>query len=226
MNNHNNRAVIFVIIVGILVPFYNGATEYNPEKNFDKLEKINSSQSVTNQTISTFLPKLIWWEGNLRLEIYSNQTGQIQCFFREIAGSSFIPLNETINVSVINQTQVFMLKLYPFLTTLPGIYTFRLNLTGILTYYEEFEVIFGLGFIPFISIFGMGIFFIVYVLVKKTKKPEKLQSSNLVVDSNETIIGKIRCPECHKQIQEGLTFCPECGVRIPEFLRYNPASGA
>ncbi|MBD3342189.1 MAG: hypothetical protein GF353_24015 [Candidatus Lokiarchaeota archaeon] len=36
--------------------------------------------------------------------------------------------------------------------------------------------------------------------------------------------GKIKCPDCNKLIDEGLTFCPECGNRIPEFLRFNPNS--
>ena len=225
MNLNNYRIVIFLTIVGVFVPFYNGVAEYVPTKNFDNLHEIKSSQSGTNQTVSTFLPKLIWWEGNLRLEIVSNQTGQIQCFLREISGNSFITLNKMINISVINQTQVFFLKIYPHLTTFPGVYIFRLNLIGFITYYEEFEVIFGLGFIPFVSIFGASLVSIIYILIKKPKKYEKPQDSSSVVDSSDFLIGKIKCPNCHKTIREGLTFCPECGDRIPEFLRYNPVSG-
>ena len=130
-----------------------------------------------------------------------------------------------INVSVTNQTQVFILKIYPSLTTFPGVYIFRLNLIGFITYYEEFEVIFGLGFIPFVSIFGTGLVFIIFILVKKTKKSEKPQDATLEIDSSESLIGKIKCPNCRKLIREGLAFCPECGDRIPEFLRYNPVSG-
>ena len=85
MNLNNYRIVIFFTIVGILVPLYDGVTEYHPTKNFDNLQEIKSSQGSSNQTVSTFLPRLIWWEGNLRLEIISNQTGQIQCFLREIS---------------------------------------------------------------------------------------------------------------------------------------------
>lgn len=222
MKHNNCWIAISLIFIGILVPFYNGVTEDTPTTAFDSLEMPNSSQGTNNHTVSTFLPKLIWWEGNLQLEILSNQTGQVQCYLREISGDDFMALNKMLNVSIINQTQVFMLKFYPYLTTLPGVYIFRLNLTGFITYYEEFEVIFGLGFIPFVSIFGTGLIFIIYILVKKTKKSEKPESSNIIIDSGEPLIGKIRCPECRKQIQEGLVFCPECGNRIAEFLRYNP----
>ena len=221
MNLNNRRLAIFFILIGILIPFYNGVTKYIPTNNYDNLHRINSSQSTNNLTVSTFLPKLIWWEGGLQLEIISNQTGQILCFLRETSGN-FSYLNETINISTINETQIFILRFYPYITTLPGVYTFRLNLTGIITYYEEFEVILGVGFIPTLAIFGTGIVFIVYILVRKTKKSEKIEPSSLVIDSSGSLIGKIKCPNCHKQIKEGLTFCPECGERIPEFLRYNP----
>lgn len=223
MNLNNHRLAIVFMIVGVLIPLYNGVTESNPTKDFDELQLLKSSQGTNNQSVSTFLPRLIWWEGNLQLDIYSNQTGQINCYLREISGN-FSYLNETINISIVNETQVFMLKFYSYITTLPGVYTFRLNLTGIITYYEEFEIIFGLGFIPSLSIFGIGLVFIVYILIKKKEKSEKPQDSSLVIDSSESLIGKIRCPNCRKQIQEGLAFCPECGERIPEFLRYNPNS--
>ncbi|TFG22720.1 MAG: zinc ribbon domain-containing protein [Promethearchaeota archaeon] len=220
MNLNNCRLAIFFIVLGMIIPFYNGVTEYSPMEDFDKLQEVNSSQNSNNQTVSIFLPKLIWWEGSLQLEIISNQTGQINCFLREVSGNSSY-LNETINISNLNQTYTIMLKFYPDITTFPGVYIFRLNLTGIITYYEEFDVILGLGFIPSIVIFGTGLVFIFYILVKKTKKSEKIQDSSVVIDSTGSLIGKISCPNCRKQIQEGLTFCPECGERIPEFLRYN-----
>ena len=226
MKFKNCRMVFFFIIIGVLIPLYDGRIEYNSTESLINLNEIKTSQGISNQTVTTFLPKLIWWEGNLRLEIRSNQTGQIQCFLRQISGNSFIALSKVINVSLVNQTQVFTLKIYPYLTTFPGVYTFRLNLIGFITYYEEFEVIFGLGFIPFVSIFGTGFIFIVYVLVKKTKKTKKPQDLSIAIDSSESIIGRIRCPNCRRQIQEGLAFCPECGDRIPEFLRYNPVSGS
>lgn len=41
---------------------------------------------------------------------------------------------------------------------------------------------------------------------------------------SKNLSGKIKCPNCKENIDEGLTFCPECGNRIPEFLRYSPDS--
>jgi DNA-directed RNA polymerase subunit RPC12/RpoP len=41
-------------------------------------------------------------------------------------------------------------------------------------------------------------------------------------NDNDETHKKINCPNCKKEIDEGLIFCPECGHRIPEFLRYNP----
>ena len=36
--------------------------------------------------------------------------------------------------------------------------------------------------------------------------------------------GKIKCPDCEKVIEEGLTFCPECGNRIPPWAKFNQDS--
>lgn len=36
--------------------------------------------------------------------------------------------------------------------------------------------------------------------------------------------GKIKCPDCEKVIEEGLTFCPDCGNRIPPWAKFNQDS--
>jgi hypothetical protein len=105
-----------------------------------------------------------------------------------------------------------------------------LNITGIITYSENFESILGLGVLPLIFIFSAFFILILFTLFKKKKSIPKKEYEELSSDIDKSptepiSAGKIKCPKCHKQIDEGLTFCPECGERIPEFLRYNPISG-
>jgi hypothetical protein len=47
--------------------------------------------------------------------------------------------------------------------------------------------------------------------------PSSSTAPQSISSDNES--GKIRCPECKKQIAEGSAFCPECGFHIPRFLR-------
>lgn len=225
MSHYNKLVVILLVIVGIFGPLCHQSFLTYQEKNYDSLTNIALSQGGINTTISTFFPKLIWMEGNLQLEITPNQTGQVLCDFREISESAFTSYNSLIDIVNVNHTQVFIIKVSPYITTLPGVYMFRLNLTGMVVYYEEFEVIFAIGFLPLILIFGVGLISIISILIRKNKGTEKVQEEIQITDVSSPLIGKIKCPSCRKQIQEGLTFCPECGDRIPEFLRYNPVSG-
>ncbi|MFX0059238.1 MAG: zinc ribbon domain-containing protein [Candidatus Hodarchaeota archaeon] len=196
------------------------------DKNAEK-EYINISQVDGNFSIESFFPKLIWLEGQLRLNISSNQTGQIYCSLNELSGNAgFSNVNETINLIGNNVSQTFVLRTKPSFLTFPGIYRFDLNITGLYTYNESFEIVLAMGYslLTIISIaFTIGLIMIIY----KHKSATKLKSTSKVIEAgtlgtSSGISGKIKCPECNKIIDEGLTFCPECGARIPEFLRYNP----
>ena len=75
-----------------------------------------------------------------------------------------------------------------------------------------------------ITIFGIGI-----IIISKKQIGDKNKSSvTSLVDETETEVvqipsNKIKCPECKKEIDRGLTCCPDYGVSIPKFLRYHPS---
>jgi len=192
---------------------------------------IHISQGSQNFTIDTFLPSLIWFDPQLKLNISVNQIGQIQCFFSESAGPQFFSSgNFSLPLVGNNISQIFYLQLVPMITTLPGVYQFSLNITGAFSYNENFEIVYGLGVIPLVSVFSVMIIITIIILVKKSKgakegKMEEITNADGYEPAVSSIVGKINCPKCRKAINEGLTFCPECGERIPEFLRYNAPSG-
>ncbi|MHA1819589.1 MAG: zinc ribbon domain-containing protein [Promethearchaeota archaeon] len=45
--------------------------------------------------------------------------------------------------------------------------------------------------------------------------PVEVEGQNL----EEKTPGKIKCPNCKKEIEEGTAFCPYCGYHLPKFLR-------
>jgi len=193
--------------------------------------KIQISQGAQNFTIDTYLPSLVWFNLELKLNISANQTGQIQCIFSETAGPQFFSVgNRSLSLTGNNISQIFYLQLFSLINTLPGIYQFSLNTTGAFSYNKNFEIVYGLGMIPLILVFSTIVIIPIIIIVKKPKGVKDVKTEEITYsDKSETTIssiaGKIHCPKCRKSIDEGLTFCPECGERIPEFLRYNAPSG-
>jgi len=231
-SNRGFRRILFSlilisqVILGIslnLVFQNNNVLSNNTETDYLKLSQTNG-----NFSIETFFPRLVWLEGQLKINISSNQTGQIFCYLNEIsANSGFYEVNQTINLIGNNISQEILLKARPNFFTFPGTYRFELIITGIHNYNENFEITFVLGYSVLTIILAAFIIGLIIILINH-KKVIKSKTFPQVTDGTESlgvssiIHGKIRCPECHKSIDEGLTFCPECGARIPEFLRYNP----
>jgi len=186
--------------------------------------RIRTSQAGDNFTVSAFLPKLIWIEAQLNLNITSNETGQIFCVFFETSGQlSFNTVNRTVDLIGGNASQGVIIKSKPDFFTFPGVYQFTLNITGQYIYSESFEVIFAMGYSLLILFLIIFIVSLIIIITRKSKVEEKKAASvTSTVSVGDAPAGKIKCPECHKAIEEGLTFCPDCGARIPEFLRYNP----
>jgi len=220
-----------LLITSISITYFKLGGDSNYQIPQENQSHIQISQGTQNFTIDTFLPSLIWVDPQLRLNISVNQTGQIQCFFRETPGSQFFSSgNYSLSLIGNNISQIFNLQLIPLITTLPGVYQFSLNITGAFSYNEDFEIVYGLGTISLVSVFSALIIIPIIILVKKSKvvKDEKMEGKTYTDKSEPTmpsIAGKINCPKCRKTINEGLVFCPECGERIPEFLRYNAPSG-
>ena len=220
-----------LLITSISILYFNLIGNSNYQIPQENQSKIHTSQGTQNFTIDTYLPSLIWLDPQLRLNISVNQTGQIQCFLSETPGSQFFSSgNYSFSLVGNNLSEIFYLQLIPLITTLPGVYQFSLNITGAFSYNEVFEIVYGLGIIPLVSVFSAMIIIPIIILVKKSKgvKNVKMEETTYTDKSEPTmssIPGKIHCPKCRKAIDEGLTFCPECGERIPEFLRYNAPSG-
>jgi len=186
--------------------------------------KIKTSQAGDNFTVRAFLPKLIWIEAQLNLNITSNETGQITCVFFETSNQgSFNPVNRTVDLLGGNASQMVIIKSKPGFFTFPGVYQFTLNITGQYMYSENFEIIFAMGYSLMILFLIVFIVSLIIIIKRRSKVEEKeTVGASSTVSVEDAPLGKIKCPECHKTINEGLTFCPDCGARIPEFLRYNP----
>lgn len=214
--------IILVITFGLILQNHKFGY-YHVEKDYLKLSQTNG-----NFSIDTFFPRIVWLEGQLKLNISSNQTGIIFCSLSELSSNTgFSNVNQTVDLIGNNISQEIILKAQPSFFTLPGIYRFDLNITGIHTYNENFEIIFVLGY-SILTIISTAFFIVFIIVLVKHKGVVKSKSFSQTIEGNGAlgtstgILGKIKCPECRKTIDEGLTFCPECGARIPEFLRYNP----
>ncbi len=220
-----------LLIMSISITYFKVMGDSNYQIPQENQSQIHISQGTQNFTIDTYLPSLIWIDPQLRLNISVNQTGQIQCFFRETPGPQFFSSgNYSLSLIGNNVSQIFYIQLIPLMTTLPGVYQFSLNITGAFSYNEDFQIVYGLGIIPLVSVFSAIIIIPIIILVKKSKgvkdkKMEEITYTDKSEPKMSSIAGKILCPKCRKAIDEGLVFCPECGERIPEFLRYNAPSG-
>ncbi|MFX1355875.1 MAG: zinc ribbon domain-containing protein [Promethearchaeota archaeon] len=230
--NRKSRKILFSFILICQVIFgisLNLVFQYNHflSENIE-IDHLKLSQTNGNSSIETFLPRLAWLEVQVKLNISSNESGQIFCYLNEFPDNSrFYGVNQSVDLIGSNVSQTIHLIARPSFLTFPGIYRFELNITGIQTYNENFEVIFVLGY-SILTIISISFFICLIIILIKHRKTVKSKSTSQVVGATETIEstsvikGKIKCPECRKSIDEGLTFCPECGARIPEFLRYNP----
>ncbi len=194
------------------------------------LSNLNLNQGSNNFTVQSSLHELIWIEGRLTLRINSNQSGLITCQLQDSKnGKYFTTVNKVVNLTDNNETHIIRLITKPHITTLPGKYNLTLNISGLHNYSENFEVILGMGYIVLILIVSIFVIGLVLILVKTKKgkeaKPAFSAASEPAPSSlREIPSNKIKCPECKRLIDEGLSFCPECGGRIPEFLRFNPNS--
>ena len=187
--------------------------------------------AITNVTIQTNMPKLIWIQIQLKVVIISNITGTL--LFRLVNPGSELSFDDANVTQLITNNGVELpleIRTHPALFTLPGIYNLALIVTHIESaeqYTESFEIVLGLGYTVLISLF---IIFGTAVLVVLTRKQELDEIKIITAQTTQRVgrvpEGKIPCPTCHSVIDEGLAFCPECGERIPEFLRFTPGSSS
>ncbi|MHA2006807.1 MAG: zinc ribbon domain-containing protein [Promethearchaeota archaeon] len=198
--------------------------------NYNESSNLRLSQTQNNFSIESKFQALIWIEARLVLKIESNQSGVIWFDFTDASdGRYFGKINKSIEILGTNKTQTIKLVLKPRLMTLPGKYNFTLNVGGLYDYSERYEAIMGMGYIILIAVLVIFIIGIIIILrkndgYKKIKVIPRTQVDSISASLEEISENKIKCPECKKLIDEGLTFCPDCGSRIPEFLRFNPNS--
>lgn len=204
--------------------------QFDKNISYNKISsKLNTNQ-VNNFSITSSLHKFVWIEGHLNLILNSNESGLINCEFKDSNnGKYFTQVNRSINLTGSNQAQANRLIFRPHITTLPGRYNFTLTITGFYNYSEDFELILGMGYIVLTLVLIIFVIGLIIIFMKKTGvkiiKPFSVSTeASIPSELSEAPSSKIQCPECKKLIDEGLTFCPECGGRIPEFLRFNPGS--
>ncbi len=191
-------------------------------------ENPKSAQLGPNITLNILRSGFIMVEGQVGLNITSANSGQIHCALAEEFGERyFLKINQTIVIIGDNQSHLTLIRIIPLITTFPGDYQFILNITGLFTYNEIFEVFLGMGYSLFTIVLGFLAVIIIIVVLKrknanKSKATKNGTSSQTFQTSQSDSLDKINCPNCKKIIDEGLSFCPECGERIPEFLRFNP----
>lgn len=190
-----------------------------------------TQNGMTNISVENSSPKFIWMEGKMTLRITSNITANIICRLKDSnGGKDFKEVSNNEELEGKGKTQKIILTIKPKFTTITGRFEFNLTVTNLGNddqYSEKIEIILGMGnllLIAFFSEFGIAII-IVLVKSKGIGKEEAsfvASVTQVTPRSSSLPAGKIKCPECDKLIDEGLTFCPECGKRIPEFLRYQP----
>lgn len=227
-----NTLVFLIILVFPLI--------FSMILNFSIISSVNSgdddseclvylSQENDNFTVKTSFPKMIWIEGNLKIEIESDLEGKVKCIFIDSKGGKYFGNNQIIERFTGSRKTIEIVS-KPHLITLPGKYTFELLITFVdenedsdTIYEKTYNIILGMGYLVLYCILIIFSTAIIVILTQQPNEEEikvaqqKSQPSNLPAD-------KIQCPDCNKIIDEGLAFCPECGSRIPEFLRFGPSS--
>ncbi|MHA1273133.1 MAG: zinc ribbon domain-containing protein [Promethearchaeota archaeon] len=193
---------------------------------------INSCADKSNFSISADLPKIIWFEAYLNIKISSELDGKIKCISVDSKGGKYFSIEETVINIKKSESKTIQMKLNPHLSTLPGKYQFGLVIwyienenNSVQIYSKNFDTILIMG--P-LFLYCNLIIFSTAILIILTKNPSEEEIIAAQTGSQQGIIPehKIKCPECGKIIDEGLTFCPECGNRIPEFLRFGPGSSS
>jgi hypothetical protein len=223
----------FIIILGLILTIMNitiskESTIPDFDIPFSPMICPRSSQLGTNTTLEISKPDLILIAGSIKLNISSTTSGSIYCALNEQSGDQyFLKINQTIEIIGDNQSRIIIINVNPLITTFPGEYHFTLNITGLFTYNESFEIFLGMGYsVLSIVIIFIAIVIILFILRRRNSKKSKGKKVTAIDQNNLSgqisVPGKISCPKCKRLIDEGLSFCPECGERIPEFLRYNP----
>jgi len=177
--------------------------------------------------------QMILLAGKLTLSVDSSRSGYLNVILIDSEGGIFIqPYRGFHRITSSDINRLIEIPINPQIYVLPGVYELNLRI-----YYHESEsstaegqilntnidVNIGLGIpILIILLFILGISTALILTKKEIPKEEMPQPTPQIPSGLEAPQGKIKCPECKKTIDEGLTFCPECGIRIPEFLRYNP----
>jgi hypothetical protein len=251
MKSFNRFKEGFLILSLLLVPLvlnlfivsgsqYASTGKWPGEVSKENLLNLSASPS-DNITVKTYIPEFLWIENSISLKITSNISGKIRYTLADSFGGQYFEIQRSnVVLNDKNEEKKLNIDIKPHFITLPGEYRFfllisYLNATddqesgGEQIYEVDFKVILGMGevYLLILSIiFGTAI---LIILTEKTEielNQTQTSSQGATKAQVETIsdapAGKIKCPNCKKVIEEGLTFCPECGNRIPEFLRFNP----
>lgn len=238
----NKRDLIIIIsliflINSVSLSFLNFNLDSYKKKN-EIRKNPNSSQIEPSENIRIEVKNyshLIWFTGNIIIEASSNISGYLRIDLSdENGGAYFQNFQDTPPISNTSENEIYEIPILPQPYSFPGRYNIlltvdylqNLNSTDEDTILSiQLQINIGLG-LPMIIVLTI-VFMIAFALIITKKEvvkedilvgePEK--QLEIALDAPE---GKIKCPECKKTIEEGLSFCPECGKRIPEFLRYHP----
>ena len=158
-------SILFLVFISFLICFQ--INFFNPNHvdfNFISYEEPvpKTSQLSSNFTVNIFKPELIMIEGHLGMNITSAIPGQIHCSLTERSGDRyFVKINQSFNIIGNNQSQLFVVKAIPLITTFPGEYYFTLNITGLIEYSDNFNIFLGMGY----SLFSIILAFIAIIVI-------------------------------------------------------------
>ncbi len=232
---------IFIILlfsfnlINLLFLNFNNVNSYEINFETKKIPKISQSEASENISVEIkSYSQLIWFSGNIVIETSSNITGFLKIDLSDgLGGSYFQNFQQIIPISNTSENEVFEIPIIPQVYIFPGMYNLSLiiNYIPVIDSIDEdtilsshLQINVGLGppiLIILIIIFGIS--FTLILTKRETIKEEILtyEPEKQIEAALDAPQGKIKCPECKKIINEGLTFCPECGNRIPEFFRYH-----
>lgn len=238
MEFRSSKKILFIIFLFTLVGIISNPIISNKSVVDNSYqERLRSSQGTPAQNVNIEIDsssQLIWISGKIILNLDSSINGLLDILLMDTAGGAFFQpyITQEDIISTDNNRKIeipITLQMYTF----PGKYNLELRINYLESSGAPYHLVLSS---PIYVNVGLGLPVLILILfiigicsVLIISKKEKIQVSTSTPGAQQppglqAPQGKIKCPECKKTIEEGITFCPECGIRIPEFLRYNPDS--
>ncbi|GAB4307226.1 MAG: hypothetical protein Kow0069_04590 [Promethearchaeota archaeon] len=181
-------------------------------------------------------PSFVWYSGELVLLVVSSANSTIWC--RVLAVEKYAFRDEVVQRQLEAGVNRVVVPLVALPNALPGNYSYLVLVSEqsspfLADLYEgEFSVVLG-GGLPTLVAAILTFAVAGTVTLARGKKSAPVEPVPVVLPASSPVSptpltgappGRIKCPTCKKDVEEGSQFCPECGARIPEYLQRNPAA--